>query len=138
MELYHDGRVEKLYKRRGETPMLGASPLRSVVYSYHRNRLQAVMLEVPRKSAADVLATAVREWGAPGSIGGAGARRRYWNVGAGASAIQAVFDESPSSPLASLVVTSTWVARERVRDLRPEIRVARPGARVAPALEAAS
>jgi hypothetical protein len=136
MVLYHDGLIEKLYTRRGEALKLGAVHVKSIVYSYHLGRLQAVLMEIPRRASADALTSLLTEWGIPRTLGEPGARKRYWTeLGTGANAMQAVFDEAPGSPVASLVVSSKVMADQRGLDERPRIR--RQEVRLEAAMEAA-
>ncbi len=139
MVLYHDSLVEKLYTRRGEKLVLGAAPVKSVLYSYHLGRLEAVMIEVGRRHAAEALAHLVAEWGEPRFLGMPGARKRYWkDLGKGADAMQAVFDDVSAAPLASLVISSKAVVEQRGLDQRPTIRMQQKKTpRLAAAMEAA-
>ena len=112
MTLYHDGLVEKLYAR--ATPLvLAGVPLRSVVYSFHLGRLQALMVDVPRRASDDVLRALVDVWGPP-TIAGTPARKRFWkDLGTGADAMTAVYDPAPGARCASLVITSKRIHEER-------------------------
>jgi hypothetical protein len=139
MVLYHDGLVEKLYTRQGEKLTLGAAPVKSVLYSYHLGRLQAVMIEIQRRSAPEALAHLVAEWGQPRFLGVPGARKSYWkDLGKGADAMQAIFDDVSAPPLASLVVSSKAVVEQLLLDQRPIIRTQQQKTpRLAAAMEAA-
>lgn len=113
MALYHDGLVEKLYTRPADALRFGKAPLKSIVYSFHLGRLQAVMIEVPRGAAPEVLDALTADWGKPRTLPSA-TPKRYWNdLGTGADAMQAIFDEAPYARYASLILSSKLMAEQR-------------------------
>jgi hypothetical protein len=116
MTVVHQDADEKLYSRDGEDLMLDGAVLSSIMYSYHRDRLQAVMIDMPLGAGDRVLKGRIVKWGSPRQPNPAQARYYWMDLLSGMDATQAVLERSPSTGKSSLVISSKYIKESRDRE----------------------
>ena len=116
MTVAHQDADEKLCSRRGEELTLDGAVLNSIMYSYHRDRLQAVMIDMPLGAADRVLRGRTANWGPPRQPNPAQARYYWMDLLSGLEATQAVLERSPSTGRSSLVISSKHIKETRERE----------------------
>ncbi len=114
MTLVHDGGDEQLFTRPTDELLFDSAPLTSILYSFHRNRLQAVMVEMPLGSGERVFNGRCAAWGTPKQISPA---RYFWAFFTGGmDATQAVYERTPATAKAALIITSKYIQETRERE----------------------
>jgi hypothetical protein len=116
MTVVHEAGDEKLYARPGEEMMLDGAPLNSIMYSFHRNRLQAVMIDMPLGSGERVLKGRTEGWGIPRQPNLSQPRYFWLDLLGGMDATQAVLERSPATSKSSLIISSKYLKETRDRE----------------------
>jgi hypothetical protein len=116
MTVVHEAGDEKLTTRPGEEMMLDGAPLNSIMYSFHRDRLQAVMIDMPLGSGVRVLKGRTEGWGAPRQPDPSHPRYFWLDLLGGMDATQAVLERSPASSKSSLIISSKYLKETRDRE----------------------
>ena len=127
MTVVHQDGDEKLCSRSGDELVLDGAGLNSILYSFHRNRLQAVMIDMPLGSGERVLKGRTAGWGPPRQPNPAVGRYYWLDLLGGMDATQAVLERSPATSKSSLIISSKHVKESRDRE-----RAAGPGAPAPP------
>lgn len=113
MAIYHDGTDEQLFTRAGDSLKVGDSAVASIVYSYYFGKLQALMIEIPHRSAKDVIATMTEKWGPPVQPDPLLPKFLWNEIADQSGGARGVLDDSPLRIYASLVISSRAVMDER-------------------------
>ena len=116
MSVVHETGNEKLTSRRGDELIVDGAPVNSIMYSYHRDRLLAVMIEMPLHSGEKVLRGRSAEWGNPRQPNAAQARFFWLDLLGGMDATQAVLDRNAHTGKSSLVISSKYIKEMRDRE----------------------
>ena len=116
MIVVHQDAEEKLCSRRGDELMLDGAPLNSITYSFHRDRLQAVMIDMPLGSGDRVLKGRSEGWGTPRQPDLSHPRYFWLDLLAGMDATQAVLERNPAAAKSSLIVSSKYIKEIRDRE----------------------
>lgn len=116
MTVVHENDDEKLCSRRGDELMLDGAPLSSITYSFHRDRLQAVMIDMSLGSGDRVLKGRSEGWGVPRQPNPSQARYFWLDLLAGMDATQAVLERNPAEAKSSLIISSKYIKEIRDRE----------------------
>lgn len=116
MTVFHDDGEEKLYSRANEELSLDGAELSQILYSFHRDRLQAVMIEMPLGSADAVFRGRCAVWGTPKQPNPRQHKYFWLDLLAGMDATQAVFERNAMAGKASLVISSKGMQETRERE----------------------
>jgi hypothetical protein len=123
MIVVHQNAEEKLFSRRGDELMLDGAPVSSIMYSFHRDRLQAVMIDMPLGSGDRVLKGRSESWGVPRQPNLSQPRYFWLDLLAGMDATQAVLERNPVTTKSSLIISSKYI-----KEIRDRERAAGPAA----------
>jgi hypothetical protein len=123
MTVVHQDADEKLCSRRGDELMLDGAPLNSITYSFNRDRLQAVMIDMPLGSGDRVLKGRSEGWGVPRQPNPSQTRYFWLDLLAGMDATQAVLERNPAEAKSSLIISSKYI-----KEIRDRERAAGPAA----------
>lgn len=116
MTVVHEMGDEKLYSRRADELIVDGAAVNSIMYSYHRDRLLAVMIEMPLGSGDRVLRGRSAEWGQPRQPN-AGQARFFWlDLLGGMDATQAVLDRNAQTAKSSLIISSKYIKEQRDKE----------------------
>lgn len=116
MTLNHSDGDEKLFIRPGDDLTMDGAPLKSIHYSYHRDRLQAVMIEMKIAQAEMVFKAICARWGMPKQPNLRQARFFWMDLLAGMDSTQAVFEKNHMAGKASFIISSKQMKEIRQRE----------------------
>jgi hypothetical protein len=116
MAVVHQEGEEILYARREDELVLDAVPLTSINYSFHRDRLQAVMIDMPLASGDTVFKERCAKWGMPKQPSLRQPRFFWLDMLTGMDSTQAVFEKHGMGGKASLIISSKYLKETRERE----------------------
>jgi hypothetical protein len=116
MVVVHQASEEKLCSRRGDELMLDGAPLNSILYSFHKDRLQAVMIDMPLGSGDRVLRGRTAGWGVPRQPNLSHTRYFWLDLLDGMDATQAVLERNHATAKSSLIISSKYIKESRDRE----------------------
>ena len=96
--------------------MLDGAPVSSIMYSFHRDRLQAVMIDMPLGSGDRVLKGRSESWGVPRQPNLSQPRYFWLDLLAGMDATQAVLERYSMTAKPSLIISSKYIKEIRDRE----------------------
>ena len=115
MAIVHEEGEEKLYARPEDDLNLDGVTLKAIHYSFHRNRLQAVMIDLPIASADAVFKGRCSKWGIPKQPNPRQPKFFWPDMLAGMDSTQAVFEKNAMAGKASLIISSRYLKETRER-----------------------
>ena len=116
MAVVHQEGEEVLYSRPEDELMLDGVPLNSIHYSFHRERLQAVMIDIPIASADAIFKERCSKWGMPKQPNLRQPRFFWLEMLSGMDSTQAVLEKTAAAGNASLIISSKYLKETRDRE----------------------
>ena len=116
MAVVHQEGEEILYSRAEDELLLDGVPLNAIHYSFHRDRLQAVMIDLPLTSADAVFKERCAKWGMPKQPNLRQPRFFWMDMLSGMDSTQAVFEKTPAAGKASLIISGKFMKETRERE----------------------
>ena len=114
MTVVHEDGETQFLVRPSDDPRIGNVHISSAAYSFHLNRLAAVVIELPISGFELLTRHFTTEWGPPRSS--PDRSKHVWtDPGTGPEASQAVLEKKPDSRTARLVLSSRAAQAERAK-----------------------